>query len=101
MGLPLFSLEEEPEYGPPLNFMSIPIMLQEYSDGSLTQKKRWFKAQYPNHSPVMEELDNTNGIHAFNKFEEEEFVERFQCYFRLVDIPRDAFYVLEMPATQE
>ena len=48
----------------------------------------------------MEELDNTNGVHAFNRFEEEGFVERFQCHFRLVDIPRDAFYALAMPATQ-
>ena len=59
------------------------------------------KAQYPNHRPIMEGLDNANSIHAFNKFEEEGFVERFQCYFRLVDIPRDAFYALATPAPQE
>ena len=63
--------------------------------------KRRFKAQYSNHSLVMEELDNANGIHSFNRFEEERFVERFQCYFRLVDIPCNAFYALAMPATQE
>ena len=45
-------------------------------------KKRWFKAQYPNHSPVMEELNNANGIHAFNRFEEEGFVERFTVSFK-------------------
>ena len=61
---------------------------------------RWFKAEYPNHKPVMEEMDNPNGIHAFNRFEEEGFVERFQCHFRLVDIPRDAFYALATLATQ-
>ena len=49
----------------------------------------------------MEELDNANGIHAFNRFENEGFVERFQCHFRLVDIPRDAFYASATPATQE
>ena len=48
----------------------------------------------------MEELDNANGIHAFNRFGEEGFVERFQCHFRLVDIPRDAFYALATSATQ-
>ena len=63
--------------------------------------KRWFKAQYPNHSPVMEELDNANGVHSFNRFEEEGFVEHFQCYFRLVHIPRNAFYALATSATQE
>ena len=47
----------------------------------------------------MEELGNANGIHAFKRFEEEGFVERFQCHFRLFDIPRDAFYALARPAT--
>ena len=84
-----------------MNFMSIPTTLQEYNDGSLTQKKRWFKAQYQNHSPVMGGLDNANGIQAFNRFEGEGFVERFQCHFRHIDIPRDAFYALATPATQE
>ena len=46
----------------------------------------------------MKERDNANGIHAFNRFEEEGFVERFQCHFRLVDIACDAFYVLATPA---
>ena len=36
----------------------------------------------------MEELDNANGIHAFNRFEEKGYVERFQCHFRLFDIWR-------------
>ena len=48
----------------------------------------------------MKELHNANGIHAFNRFEEEGFVERFQCHFRLVDIPCDAFYALATLATQ-
>ena len=42
----------------------------------------------------MNESDNPNGIHVFNRFEEKGFVERFQCHFRLVDIPRDTFYAL-------
>ena len=46
----------------------------------------------------MKEQDNANGIHAFNRFEEEVFVEHFQCHFRFVDIPRDAFYALATPA---
>ena len=67
----------------------------------INTKKRWFKAQYPNHEFIMKERDNANGIHTFNRFEEKGFVERFQCHFRLVDIPRDAFYALATPATQE
>ena len=49
----------------------------------------------------MEQLDNSNSIHAFNRFEEKGYVERFQCHFRLVDILRDVFYVLVTPAIQE
>ena len=49
----------------------------------------------------MEEMDNANGIPAFNRFEEEGFVDRFQCHFRLFDIPRDVSYALAIPAIQE
>ena len=48
----------------------------------------------------MEERDNANGIHAFNRVEEEGYVERFQCHFRLVDYLRDALYALATPAIQ-
>ena len=82
-------------------FYEYPYYVARIQRRFINTKKRWFKAQYPNHSPVMEELDNANGIHAFNRFEEEGFVERFQCHFRFVDIPRDAFYALATPATQE
>ena len=41
-------------------------------------KRRWFKAQYPHHRFIIEELDNANSIHAFNRFEEKGYVERFQ-----------------------
>ena len=64
-------------------------------------KKRWFKAQYPHHRFIIEELDNTNSIHAFNRLEEKGYVERFQCHFRRADIPRDVFYALATPAIQE
>ena len=50
----------------------------------------------------MEEPDNANSIHAFNRFEEKGFVERFQQrYFRLVDISCDVLYALATAATQE
>ena len=67
----------------------------------ITTKKRWFKAQYPHHRFIIEELDNANSIHAFNRFQEKGFVERFQCHFRLVDILRDAFFALATHAIQE
>ena len=67
----------------------------------ISTKRRWFKAQYPHHRFIMEELDNANGIHVFNRFEEKGYLECFQCHFRLVDIPRDVLYALATLATQE
>ena len=64
-------------------------------------KRRWFQTQYTHHRFIMEELDNANSIHAFNRFEENRYVERFQCHFRLVDIPCDALYALATSAIQE
>ena len=67
----------------------------------INTKKRWFKAQYPHHRFIIEELDNANSVHAFNRFEEKVCVERFQCHFRLADIPRDVLYVLATTAIHE
>ena len=41
----------------------------------------------------MEEVENANSIHAFNRFEEKGYVERFQCHFRIADILRDVFFM--------
>ena len=43
--------------------------------------RRWFKAQCPHHRFIIEELDNANSIHAFNRFGEKGYSERFQCHF--------------------
>ena len=66
-----------------------------------TKKKRWFKARYPHHRFITEEVDNASSIHAFNWFEEKRYVERFQCHFRLAYILRDVFYALATPTIQE
>ena len=67
----------------------------------ITTKRRWFKAQYPHHKPIIVELENPNSIHAFNRFTEKGYVERFLCHFRLADIPRDTLYALATTAIQE
>ena len=67
----------------------------------INTKIRWFKAQYPHHKFIIQELDNANSKHAFNIFEEKGCVERFQCHFRLFDIPRVALYALATPLIQE
>ena len=82
-------------------FYEYPCYVARIQRRFINIKRRLFKARYPNHSPVMEELDDANGIYAFNRFEEDGFVERFQGHFRLVDIPRNAYYSLGTPATQE
>ena len=79
-------------------FHEYPYYIARIQRRFIGTKIRWFKAQYPHHRFIMEELDNANGNHAFNRFEEKEYVERFQCHFRLVDILRDALYVLATPA---
>ena len=84
-----------------MSFMSIPTTLQEYNDGSLTQKRWWFKAQYPHERFIMEELDDANSIHLLNRSEEKKYVERFWFHLRLVDIPRDALYALATPVIQQ
>ena len=83
-------------------FYEYPFYTARIQRRSITTKNRWLKAQYPHHRFIIEEVDNANSIHAFNRFEEKGYVERFQCHFRLVDIPRDVFYALAtIPVIQE
>ena len=67
----------------------------------INTKRRWFKAQYPYQRFIIEKLDNANSTDAFNRFEEKGYIERFQCHFRLVDLPRDVLYALATTAIQE
>ena len=82
-------------------FYEYPYYIARIQWRFINTKKRWFKAQSPHHRFKMKGLDNANGIHAFNRFEEEGFVERFQYHFRLVDIPGDALYALATPDDEE
>ena len=66
-------------------FYEYPYYIVRIQRWFINIKRLWFKAQYPHHRFIMEELDNANSIHAFNRFEEKEYVERLQCHFRLVD----------------
>ena len=82
-------------------FYEYPYYIARIQGRFINTKRRWFKAQYPHHRFIMEELDNANSIHAFNRFEEKGYLERFQCHFRLADIPHDVFNALATPAIQE
>ena len=82
-------------------FCEYPYYIARIQRRFINTKRRCFKAQYPNHSFIMKDLENANSIHAFNKFEKKGYVERFQYHFRLVDIPHDALYALATAAIQE
>ena len=82
-------------------FYEYPYYIARIQRRFITTKKRWFKAQYPHHRFIIEELGNANSIHAFNRFEKKGYVERFQCHFRLVDILGDVLYALATPAIQK
>ena len=81
-------------------FYEYPYYIARIQRRFINTKRRWFKAQYSHHRFIIEELDNADSIHVFNRFEEKGYVERFQCHFRLFDIPRDVFYALATPAIQ-
>ena len=82
-------------------FYEYPYYIARIQRRFISTKRRWFKAQNPHHRFIMEELDNMNSIHAFNRFKEEGHVERFQCHFRLADLARDALYALVMPTIHD
>ena len=82
-------------------FYEFPYYIARIQRRFITTKRRWFKAQYPHHSFIIEELDNAYSIHAFNRFKEKGYVEHFQCHFRLVEIQHDVLYALAAPNIQE
>ena len=90
-----YTIPEEDE------FYEYPYYISTIRRWCIDTRIRWFKAQYPNHRFIMEELDNEIGIPALNRFEEEGFVEHFQCHFRFADNTSDAFYALATPVTLE
>ena len=64
-------------------FYEYPYYIARIQRWFISTKRRWFGAQYPHHRFILEGLDNANNVHAFNRFEEEGYIERFQCHFRL------------------
>ena len=50
-------------------FYEYPYYIARIQRRFINTKRRWFKAQYPHHRFIIEELDKANSIHAFNRFE--------------------------------
>ena len=83
-------------------FYEYPYYIARIQRRFFITRTRWSKPQYPHHRFIIEELDNANSIHAFNRFEKKKgCVERFQCHFRLVVISRDVLYALAARSIQE
>ena len=79
-------------------FYEYPCYIVRIQQRFISTRRRCFRAQYPHHRFIIDELDNGNSIHAFNRCDEERHVERFQCHFRLVGLARDALYALATPS---
>ena len=65
-------------------FYELPLYIARMQKRHEATKDRWFRTNYPNHEVVVT-LENANAIHAFNRFEEQGYVDRYQCHFRLVN----------------
>ena len=63
-------------------------------------KRRWCLEKFPNSEEIVV-IDNPNAAHAFNRFEEEGHIERFQCHFKLLVLTRDDLCDLGVPAIEE
>ena len=59
-------------------------------------KLRWFERHFPNYDVIVE-LDSPNAIHAFNRLEDEEHIERKYNNFRLVDLTQEELYGMGIP----
>ena len=57
-------------------------------------KLRWINRNVPNHEVIVE-LDNIKSFRAFNRFEEEGYVEQRYNNFRLIDLRREKLCTIE------
>ena len=60
-------------------------------------KLRWFDRHFPEHEVIVE-INNPNSIHAFNRFEEEGYIEQRYKHFRLIDLRQEELYVMRVSA---
>ena len=65
------------------DFYEYPYYIARIQRRFISTKRRWFRVQYPHHRFIIEELDNENSIHAFNRFEEEGHVVVFSVILGL------------------
>ena len=77
-----------------------PYYISRIQRRAIATKRRWVLDQFSNREEIVI-IDNPNGIHAFNRLEEEGHLERYKCHFKLVDLTREDLYMMGVPAIEE
>ena len=77
-----------------------PYYISRIQRRAITTKRRWVGEQFFNREEIVI-IDNPNGIHAFNRLEEEGHLERYKCHFKLIDLTREDLYDMGVPAIEE
>ena len=77
-----------------------PYYISRIQRRAITTKRRWVREQFSSREEIVI-IDNPNGIHAFNRLEEEGHLERYKCHFKLVDLTREDLYMMGVPAIEE
>ena len=78
-------------------FRDLPYYVSRIQRRKRYVKLRWFDRHFPDHE-IIAEIDNRNGIHAFNRFEEEGHAEQKYNHFRLIDLTPEDLYTMGVPA---
>ena len=77
-----------------------PYYISRIQRRAIATKRRWVLEQFSSREEIVI-IDNPNGIHAFNRLEEEGHLERYKCHFKLVDLTREDLYDMGVPAIEE
>ena len=81
------------------NHFEYPYYISRIQRRLIPAKRRWLQEKFPRSEEIVV-IDNPNGVHAFNRFEEEKHVERYGCHFRLIDLTREDLYNIGVPAVE-
>ena len=78
-------------------FHDLPHYVKRIQQRKTYVKLTWFHRHFSEHEVIVE-IDSPNSIHAFNRFEEEGHVKSRCNHLRLIDLTRDEFYAMVVPA---
>ena len=72
-------------------YHSFPFYISRIQRRKRYVKLQWLERHFPDHEVIVE-IDNPNSIHAFDRLEEEEHIERKYNHFWLLDLTRHDLY---------